>query len=149
MKDLSIDVDNLCSFMPQDKVGNFSRASPKEMLGQTLLAIREPGAEFCLLEEQHALSHIQDAKEEYRRKCEAKTTALNNARKELESMRSEIERMQRREERVELLQQYEIRLLAVEIGELEVKSEEKQKVVDEKTEALQLEIKKIFPLEVF
>jgi chromosome segregation ATPase len=29
---LSIDVDNLCSFMPQDKVGNFTKCTPEEVI---------------------------------------------------------------------------------------------------------------------
>lgn len=35
-----IDVDNLCSFMPQDKVGKFTQYSPKEVLQNTLKSIR-------------------------------------------------------------------------------------------------------------
>ena len=39
MKMQSIDVDNLCSFMPQDKVGDFTRFTPIETLQHTLRAI--------------------------------------------------------------------------------------------------------------
>lgn len=36
MKSLSIDMSNICSFMPQDRVGEFSRMTPKELLQKTL-----------------------------------------------------------------------------------------------------------------
>lgn len=144
---LSIDVDNLCSFMPQDKVGNFSRCTPKEMLSQTLKAVHNPNDEVNLSEEQHALSQIQDAKEEYRRKRDAKQTALDASKRELEGMRAELDRMQRREEKQDLLKKYEVRLLAVEIGELEAKMEAKELIVQEKTNLLKAEQAKIAPLD--
>ena len=144
---LSIDVDNLCSFMPQDKVGNFSRCTPKEMLSQTLKAVQDPNSDVNLSDEQRALSQIQDAKEEYRRKRDAKQTALDASKRELEGMRAELDRMQRREEKQELLKKYEVRLLAVEIGELEGKITEKELVVEEKTNLLKAEQAKIAPLE--
>lgn len=39
MASLNIDIGNLCSFMPQDRVGKFSAYSPKEMLQNTLRSI--------------------------------------------------------------------------------------------------------------
>lgn len=39
LKNLSIDMDNLCSFMPQDRVGHFSLLTPKELLQNTLQAV--------------------------------------------------------------------------------------------------------------
>ena len=144
---LSIDVDNLCSFMPQDKVGSFSRFTPKEILSNTLRSIQDPQQEYSLSDEQRILSEIQDAKEEYRRKRDAKQTTLDTNKRELESMRSEMDRMQRREEKLKLLSDYEVRMLAVEIGELQEKCEEKQLVVDEKAAKIQEEKRRLAPLE--
>lgn len=145
---LSIDVDNLCSFMPQDKVGSFSRFTPKEILSNTLRSIQSPSQEFSLSDEQHALSEIQDAKEEYRRKRDAKQASLDAGRRDLDSMRGEMDRMARREEKQTLLREYEVRLLAVEIGALLQKETEMQALVDQKTAQLQEEKRKIAPLEV-
>ena len=39
MASLNIDVDNLCSFMPQDRVGKFASYTPKERLQNTLKTI--------------------------------------------------------------------------------------------------------------
>ena len=39
MADLQIDVDNLCSFMAQDKVGQFTTQNAKGMLEMTLKSI--------------------------------------------------------------------------------------------------------------
>ncbi len=45
MTTMRIDVGNLCSFMPQDKVGNFSRYTQKEILSETLKCIRSSNAD--------------------------------------------------------------------------------------------------------
>lgn len=133
--------------MPQDKVGDFSRFTPKDMLSHTLKSVHKPSDEFCLADEQHALSQIQDAKEEYRRKRDAKRTALDAAKKELDSMRAELDRMQRRDKKLKLLEEYGVRLLTVEIEELEAKFNEKEAAVKEKEEQLKIEKGKITPLE--
>ncbi len=35
VKRLNIQVDNLCQFLPQDKVANFAQLSPQELLRET------------------------------------------------------------------------------------------------------------------
>jgi chromosome segregation ATPase len=40
MKGLDIDVKNLCSFMPQDKVGAFTQYTAREILEKTLMCIK-------------------------------------------------------------------------------------------------------------
>jgi len=34
--------DNLCQFLPQDKVYDFSKLNPRELLGKTVAAFGEP-----------------------------------------------------------------------------------------------------------
>ena len=134
---LSIDVDNLCSFMPQDKVGLFSRFTAKELLNNTLRSLHDAQQEYSLCEEQRILSEIQDAKEEYRRKRDMKQVQLSTSQRELEGMHSEVERMQRREENLQLLADYAVRLLAVELQESRQQYETQQVVVEAKEMALQ------------
>jgi structural maintenance of chromosomes protein 5 len=146
--ELSIDVDNLCSFMPQDKVGSFSRFTPRDLLSNTLLAIENPNDESSMLaKEQKELSEFQDSREERRRIRDAKRSTLDKHKVDLEGMQTEMERMQRREEKVKLLKDYETRLLVVELQELGAQKAEKQRVVDEVTERLQVEQRKLEPLE--
>ena len=38
-KDLNIQTDNLCQFLPQDKVHDFSKMSPKDLLNKTVEAV--------------------------------------------------------------------------------------------------------------
>lgn len=144
---LSIDVDNLCSFMPQDKVGSFSRFTPKEILSNTLKSIQEPQAEYSLFEEQIALSRIQDAKEEYRRKKDAKQMQLDTNRRSLEELRVEKNRMERRDEMLQMVKDYEVRLLDVQIRELNEQCRANQEIVDQKSAAVQEEKRRIAPLE--
>jgi chromosome segregation ATPase len=148
VKDMSIDVDNLCSFMPQDKVGNFSRFTPKEMLRNTLLSIEDPSDPDRLSEEQTRLSNIQDHKEDYRRQRDAKVAALDTKRRDLEGMRDEMQRMEQVEKRKQLLNQYRTKLLGVEINDLTEIQNEKQKVVSDANELLSAEKRKFGPLEV-
>lgn len=43
MKTMNIDVDNICSFMPQDKVGSFTQLTPQGVLQKTLQSIEIEG----------------------------------------------------------------------------------------------------------
>jgi DNA repair exonuclease SbcCD ATPase subunit len=43
MRGMNIDVDNICSFMPQDKVGSFTQLSPQGVLQKTLQSIEIEG----------------------------------------------------------------------------------------------------------
>jgi chromosome segregation ATPase len=144
---LSIDVDNLCSFMPQDKVGSFSRFTPKEILANTLKAIQDPQDEFSLADEQIELSKIQDNKEEYRRRRDAKQASVDSSQRELGAMKGQMVVMERREEVQQLLQDYEVRLLAAEVGELSDRFAEMQEQKDQKAALLQEERRRVGPLE--
>jgi hypothetical protein len=48
MKGMNIDVDNICSFMPQDKVGSFTQLSPQGVLQKTLQSIEVEGTACAL-----------------------------------------------------------------------------------------------------
>lgn len=78
---LQIDVDNLCSFMPQDRVGEFSRATPKKLLENTLMALENVKEfEISLIKEQMELSNIQGGRESLRRDRDLKQTQLETNR---------------------------------------------------------------------
>lgn len=39
---MSFQTDNLCQFLPQDKVHDFSKMNPRELLAKTVAAFGEP-----------------------------------------------------------------------------------------------------------
>lgn len=45
MRQLSVDVSNLCSFMSQDRVGKFTNRTPKELLAETLKCIKQTSSD--------------------------------------------------------------------------------------------------------
>ena len=101
-KEYSIQLDNLCTFLPQDKVGNFSGLDTKALLKAT-----EQSLDPKLLEKHEELCDIQDHLSEG-----AKAVVTLQAEKELvqrdyDRLGREFERMQEREralEKIELLE---------------------------------------------
>jgi uncharacterized OsmC-like protein len=93
-----IDVDNLCSFMPQDKVGNFTRFSPREVLENTLKAITVDESGRTLQDEQRDLATIEATKINHRRELNSKKATLDARRVELRGLEAERERMMQRME---------------------------------------------------
>ena len=78
VKKLNIQTDNLCQFLPQDKVHDFSKMNSKQLLGKTIEAI----GETQLKEDHERLKTMQTdvvvAEEQYRLKL---TTLNDNSKK--------------------------------------------------------------------
>merc|ERR1711981_820630 len=82
VKTLNIQTDNLCQFLPQDKVHDFSKMNPKQLLGKTIDAI----GETQLKEDHERLKTMQTdvaATEDHFR---MKTLALNDNRKKCDNL---------------------------------------------------------------
>eukprot|EP01041_Mallomonas_annulata_P005767 gene5767-11657_t len=111
MSSLSIDVDNLCSFMAQDKVGEFTRQSPQGILQMTLQSIKNEDnneeKSQTLYDEQIILNDVEGAKIQKERLVREKEDVVTALQKELDGMRVEVERSRRREELNELMHLYE------------------------------------------
>jgi len=148
MTSLSIDVDNLCSFMPQDKVGNFSRFTPKEILKNTLLSIEKESDERKLSEEQMILSEIQDNKDKFRRERDSKQLSLTTTRQELESLQAEMDRMERRETLQKQLNMYKVKKASKELDEADELKQEKERLKAEYEEQFTAASESKGPLEV-
>lgn len=94
-----IQVDNLCHFLPQDRVVEFSKLSPKERLRETLrgAASAEMSAQFEQLKEWAAeqKSKIQEESE--------RSATLKNLETRQNAQRGDVERMQMRTELINRL----------------------------------------------
>lgn len=145
---LSIDVDNLCSFMPQDKVGNFTRFNPKEMLENTLKAIRiDKESDRTFYDEQVELAGIENVKVNNRRELNMKKATLEAQKVELRNLEAEKERMRQRNEDKELLQIYELKKLLHTVSGLNDEVKAKQALLENAQTRLQDEQALIGPLE--
>ena len=123
MNSMNIDVDNLCSFMAQDKVGNFSQANAKEILRMTLESIvNEEGKK--LSDEQKELSCVEETKLQKQLERDNKQSTVNELNSELESMQSDVDRMHQRNELKDQKSRYEIKYMVVKAKELRLIAKE-------------------------
>jgi chromosome segregation ATPase len=107
MKAMNIDVDNLCSFMAQDKVGSFSQANAKEILHMTLESIVNSTGKK-LSEEQKELASVESTKLARQREMDARQSQVESLQNDLDGMRAEVERMEQRGSKKKLLEQYKM-----------------------------------------
>lgn len=128
---MGIDVDNLCSFMPQDKVGNFSHFSPKEVLQNTLKSIQNPNDSKNLYDEQRELSSIESSKENQRRERDSIQKLCNDLTRQLEALGVEKERYERRNKAISLKKFCQMQLLVVEATELEQRKSDLEQVLNQ------------------
>lgn len=147
MERLSIDLDNLCSFMPQDRVGQFTQLNAKEVMENTLKTIKTGLNLPNLFEEQQLLSDIEKQKLDCHRNKETKQNAVDTLEREVEAMRADIERLERRKITQRVLELYEIKmLLKVDATEQQEKDDAAKVRYDAAANLLAEEQKKIEPL---
>lgn len=123
MKSLNIDVDNLCSFMPQDKVGNFSQQTPQGILKKTLECIKMT-EDKNLHQEQMELSNQQDAIAKIALDRDTQQTVVANLQQQINGMKTEVERIRQRDKMIENLHMHQVRLAGLDLKE---KTEQKTK----------------------
>ena len=144
----SIDMENLCTFMPQDKVGLFSQYNPKEILQKTLQAITFPtGNGQSYYDIQMELTSVEVNKASRGRDLEFKKTTKANLERDLENMQIEIRRIQRREELKVRVECYKEKAIVLDCSECLTSFEDKQKAVDDATSLLTAAKDLIQPLE--
>ena len=90
MSELNIDVDNLCSFMAQDKVGNFTLQTPKQILQTTLQSIQDPRESKTLFDIQTGLANQEAHKLEQKRLLEAKVEEMNKTQRQIDDLAPEV-----------------------------------------------------------
>jgi chromosome segregation ATPase len=100
VKKLNVQVDNLCQFLPQDRVSAFAAMSPTELLHETQKAINDE------LEEQHQqLIAMKKEESDLRVNFDAQTKVLADLKTQNDGLRREVARFQ---ERDRLLKQVEL-----------------------------------------
>lgn len=106
MVELKIDMDNLCTFMPQDKVGNFTQQTAEGVLKKTLQCIMTQAGDKTLAEEQDALAAIEHDKDASQRSVEAKEKEAAALTNQVNGMKTEVERMRTRADKEDLRDMY-------------------------------------------
>jgi structural maintenance of chromosomes protein 5 len=116
MASLNIDLNNLCSFMPQDRVGAFTQQSAKGILEKTLESIKSSG-ERNLHQEQMDLAEEQRTSQDRGREKETQQSLVNNLQRQLDGMRSEVERIRQRAVLEDKLKMFEVKIVVKELQE--------------------------------
>jgi hypothetical protein len=148
MTSYNIDVNNLNSFMPQDKVGSFTQQTPKGILHETLQCIElADGSNRTLADEQDELATFQSADRVKRMEVNAKKIVVETLTRDVQSMEAEVQRMRQRTAMKELLELYRIKSAVVEAMDCEALVTAKQKEVNDAAEALNKAQTEIAPLE--
>ena len=148
LKGLSIDMENLCTFMPQDKVGNFSRFKPREVLQKTLEAIRVPDSDKSYHEVQRVLNDVEESKLSAKANLDLKVNERASVQHSIDQMATEITRMQQREEIKTKYEHYEVKLTVLKCQDAIQAHEDAQKAVTAANSRLTEANNSIEPLQV-
>ncbi|PHH50504.1 Structural maintenance of chromosomes protein 5 [Ceratocystis fimbriata CBS 114723] len=103
VKSLKIQVDNLCQFLPQDRVVEFARLNEVDLLTETLRAAapEEVSTTHQFLQVQHK------AKEDIQKRIEILQSSLEASRKRQSGLQAEVDRITEREEIRQLIDMLE------------------------------------------
>ncbi|KAL2758587.1 hypothetical protein ACRALDRAFT_1040546 [Sodiomyces alcalophilus JCM 7366] len=94
MRDLRIQVDNLCQFLPQDRVVEFAGSTPVDLLHETLRAAAPPQ----MLEWQQELRDMHRDHKELQKQSASHAENLANLEGRQQAMQADVDRLREREE---------------------------------------------------
>ncbi|XP_033376555.1 structural maintenance of chromosomes protein 5 isoform X2 [Parus major] len=100
---LNIQVDNLCQFLPQDKVGEFTKLSKTELLEATEKSIGPPEMYQFHCE----LKNFREKERELENLCREKTTSLEKMKQRVERYKQDVERYHECKRHVDLIEMLE------------------------------------------
>ncbi|XP_005489702.1 structural maintenance of chromosomes protein 5 isoform X1 [Zonotrichia albicollis] len=100
---LNIQVDNLCQFLPQDKVGEFTRLSKAELLEATEKSIGSPEMYQLHCE----LKNFREKERELENLFREKTTSLEKMKQRVERYKQDVERYHECKRHVDLIEMLE------------------------------------------
>ena len=95
-RSLSIQIDNLCQFLPQDKVVEFAAMTPVELLRSTQRAV----ASQEMIEMHEQLKDLGKKQKDAQAKCTADQDSLTNLESRQRGQEADVERMREREQAV-------------------------------------------------
>lgn len=113
MRELKIDMENLCTFMPQDKVGNFALQTPQGVLQKTLQCITGSDSSKTLAQEQEQLANHEAYACDVDGEKEIKQALVEKLQKEVSGMKVEVDRMRACAEKQELLDVYKTKAIVL------------------------------------
>ncbi|KAG7400746.1 Structural maintenance of chromosomes protein 5 [Phytophthora boehmeriae] len=144
MEAAKIQIDNLCQFLPQDKVGEFSRMNPVQLLKATEAAITDGD----LAAQHDEIIELQNSMSDKGRELERARSSLELKKSENNQRQKEVERIEDYETRIEETELMEKKCLWLEFEdakrEVEELKLEKKRCRDKIAEARK---EKIAPLE--
>lgn len=94
MRELRIQIDNLCQFLPQDKVAEFAGLNSVELLTRTLQA----AAPQEIIDQQQELRRMFDEQKELQRQLETDAETLRGWETRQQGLQADVERLREREE---------------------------------------------------
>ncbi|KAF4803599.1 structural maintenance of chromosomes 5 [Turdus rufiventris] len=100
---LNIQVDNLCQFLPQDKVGEFTKLSKTELLEATEKSVGSPEMYQFHCE----LKNFREKEKELENLCKEKTTSLEKMKQRVERYKQDVERYHECKRHVDLIEMLE------------------------------------------
>ncbi|XP_050184943.1 structural maintenance of chromosomes protein 5 [Myiozetetes cayanensis] len=100
---LNIQVDNLCHFLPQDRVGEFAKLSKTELLEATEKSIgsREMYQLHC------ELKSFRERERELEHLCREKTNSLEKMKQRIERYKQDVERYLKHKSHIDLIEMLE------------------------------------------
>jgi len=125
---LRIQVDNLCQFLPQDKVHDFSRLDNKGLLSNTIDAVGDTG-----LKEKHALlKQLQNEFDDGDRLHQSKETAYEQKVAQCAKMEDDVQAFHQKKSLMEKIESLEKKRKWAEFNKSKTEFLEKRKSYDEK-----------------
>ncbi|KFO70159.1 Structural maintenance of chromosomes protein 5, partial [Cuculus canorus] len=129
---LNIQVDNLCQFLPQDKVGEFARLSKIELLEATEKSIGPPEMYQFHCE----LKSFREKERELENLCRDKTKSLEKMKQRIERYQQDVERYHERKRHLDLIEMLERKRPWVEYENIRQQHEEVKQRRDQAKEDL-------------
>lgn len=99
MAKLRIQIDNLCQFLPQDKVAEFAGLEPIELLNKTLLA----AAPEEVIQQQQELKQMFGEQKELQRNLDTGAESLRSLQTRQQGLEADVERLREREQIQEIV----------------------------------------------
>ncbi|KAM6328979.1 structural maintenance of chromosomes protein 5 isoform 1-T1 [Alca torda] len=129
---LNIQVDNLCQFLPQDKVGEFAKLSKIELLEATEKSIGPPEMYQFHCE----LKNFREKERELENLCRDKANSLEKMRQRIERYKQDVERYHERKRHLDLIEMLERKRPWVEYENVRQQHEEVKQSRDQAKEEL-------------
>ncbi|XP_010133317.1 PREDICTED: structural maintenance of chromosomes protein 5, partial [Buceros rhinoceros silvestris] len=129
---LNIQVDNLCQFLPQDKVGEFARLSKIELLEATEKSIGPPEIHQFHCE----LKNFREKERELENLCKDKTNSLEKMRQRVERYKQDVDRYHERKRHLDLIEMLERKRPWVEYENVRQQHEEVKQSRDQAKEVV-------------